>query len=628
MTVRAAPVLGMALAACAEAPFSPHRPDNLASDLDPVVAKVRGGSPEGRSGGTPAAARPDNATGAPIVAAVSPGPDATLSVHDLVAQKALFSVKADVRSRVLIAGGLLIAREGDRQIVGRDLRTGEVRWQRDLEGGATFMGAATDGDGVYYVTEEATREKGRDVSTIVGLDADSGSRRFRLGAASRLGAPAARGGLVFVPFGYQWIVALDGGSGDELARLRNKEEAINFVLSAPEGVFYGSRSVFRLDRRSVSGTRAGSTHFAATLPEDFLRVLYHFDGYNAAQSGYTAYDRNRLLWIPRADGTGFHGDVVLTSYRFFFGMESGSGKLRWAYSFPRVDVVASAHTGSHVVLVSSEGDVVALDAGTGGEAMRAKLPGKVAGATIDARGFAPKAGGAPAVELRDALLGIIWDPDRRFEAVKLFALAEMGRIVGTHATEDLIKVLTFERIDRKVYEKAGEALLGRIRAEDVGLLVRALATRTDYVEGTKARGVDMLARAAGKLKGVEAVEPLLSHFGDPETPPAALREIVKALDQIGSQAVLGPFREFLLTYRADADLANEPDVLRRVCDALLRLGIQHDRQLVRFVAEDPQTQAYLRKYASGALKGKKPPEKQGDKKDEKEVKKEKEPNKG
>lgn len=579
--------------ACAEGPFSPHRPDNLESDIESLF---------GRLGAT--APRPDNAAGIPLIATVSPAPNVALTVYDLRAEKVVFKVPADIRSRVVVAGVALVAREGERELVGRDARTGAVRWRHKLVGEGTFMGAASDGSGVYYVTEETgPRRVGNKVSTLVGLNAESGSHRFTIGAISRLGAPAARGGLVMVPMGYQWVAVLDGVTGDELARIRNKEEAITFVVAAPEGVFFGSRGVFRLDRKSASGLRAQSTYFRAELPSDQLRLLYHFDAYNAAQASYTAYDRNRLLWVPRADGqAGFLGNVVLASFRFFFGMNPQTGKLNWAASLPRADVVASQHTGNYIVTVTSDGDVVALHANSGAESMRAKLPSRVAGATVDARGFAPTRNPAHPLDLREALLGIIWDPDRRFEAIKLFALEELGRIEGGSITEDLVKALTYEKIDRRVYEKAGEAMLQRVSATDAELLVKTLKVNTDYVQGTRARGIDVLARAVGKLKLNQAVLPLLAHLEDPETPPVALREVVRALDDIGSSAALGSFRQFLLTYRVDPDLANEPEVLRRMCDALLRLGVQHDRQLIRFVAEDPQTQPYLRAYAAERLK--------------------------
>ena len=574
--------------------FSPHRADNVDADLAAVLARVKA-----------APSRPANAAAAPLIFAVSPSPDATLTAYDLAARRAVFSVKADIRSRVIVGRGAIFAREGEREFVARDVAAGKVIWRHAIEGGATFLGAASDGDGVTYVTEESgPRVAGRDVATIVGLDAASGKRRWKIGAHSRLGAPAAREGLVFVPFASQSIAVLDGRSGEELARLRNEDEAITFVLSAPEGVFYGSRGVFRLDARSIGGRRDAASYASAKLPSDpmgLVRGLYHFDGYNAAQAGYTAYDRNRLLWHA-GKGAPFDGPVVLHSYRFFFGFDPASGDVKWAYSFPRHDVMASEHTGTHIVMLSSEGEIVALDARSGAEAWSGKLDGRVAGATLDVRGFSPPERITAQVDLRETLIGIVWDPDRRFEAIKLFCVGELARLTHPNVTDDLIKVVTFEKIDRKVYEKAGAALLERVSAADVPLLVRELAIRTDYVSGARARAVDLLARASGKLATTDAVEPLLAHFRDHETALLALREVVKALDAIGSKTVLGPFREFLLTYRTDPDLAQEPDVLRRVCDALLRLGIAHDRQLLRFVAEDPQTAPYLRNYAGELLR--------------------------
>jgi hypothetical protein len=42
-----------------------------------------------------------------------------------------------------------------------------------------------------------------------------------------------------VPFRYQELVVLDGHNGQELTRIRQKDEQIGFVRATPTGFFYG-----------------------------------------------------------------------------------------------------------------------------------------------------------------------------------------------------------------------------------------------------------------------------------------------------------------------------------------------------------------------------------------------------
>ncbi len=73
-----------------------------------------------------------------------------------------------------------------------------------------------------------------------------------------LGTPAISGGMVFVPWDRQSISALDVVTGAEICRLVVDDEMVSYVFAVPEGVYYGSKGVFRLTRRSASGRRSSS----------------------------------------------------------------------------------------------------------------------------------------------------------------------------------------------------------------------------------------------------------------------------------------------------------------------------------------------------------------------------------
>jgi len=591
------------VAGCGATAFSPHFPDNDRADLRAVLARM------GAAGGAPVfAAGPVNAAKRPLVLAASRGPDGRLVAYDLAAKKALWTQPSDVRSRVVLAGDLAFHREGKSALVARSLRSGAVRWRAPLPTSGRLLGVASDGRHLVYVTEaEGSRVEGHEVASLTALDAASGAAKWRLGAQGRMGAPALTGGLVLVPFSHQYLCVLDARTGRELGRLRNREEEIEFVVPTPEGVFYGSRGLFRLDTKAVQGVAARATYLRVPLPAEFLRAAYATDAYSAAQSQYTAYDRNRLLWRVTSDGAGFRDQLVfLHNYRFVFAMSATTGSARWAYAYPGEDLVASAHLGQDLLLVSAKGDIVALDALTGAAVGTHTLGMPVVGATIDADGFAAPRGPTAAADLTETLTEIIWDPDRRFEQVKLFCIAELSRIADPRVVGALIRIVTHENVDRTVYARAAETLIARVDSASTPELQSALMVRTDYLAATRARGVDALAGAAAKLRARDLAPPLIEHLLDAETPVTALASIVAALVAIGEASAVEPLAQFLLDHRADEAMEEHPEALRAAADGLMRLGGPTHRQLLAFIEGDGHTRPFLRAYVGDALRAKGP----------------------
>src|SRR6185295_18079740 len=136
------------------------------------------------------------------------------------------------------------------------------------------------------------------------------------------------------------------------------------------------------------------------------------------------------LWEGELHGDklGFRdGQAVLHSYRFFFGVNTDGGGVRWAYAQPRHNVMSSDLAGDAVLFVAQDGELGALDKNNGGRLLTARVelkPGQqVLGATFDAAGFsAGQQKVQPAAPLLEALRGIVFDKDSSFVSVKLFAV--------------------------------------------------------------------------------------------------------------------------------------------------------------------------------------------------------------
>src|SRR6201999_4527354 len=121
-----------------------------------------------------------------------------------------------------------------------------------------------DRERLFYAVQTADKQA---VVVAVGFGAGAAKTLWRVTTSDAVGAPAARGGIVAVPFAHQNVALLDGLTGRELTRVRATDEAIAFVRALPEGIFYGGgRGVYRLDDKSAAGSRAGSSYAEARLP--------------------------------------------------------------------------------------------------------------------------------------------------------------------------------------------------------------------------------------------------------------------------------------------------------------------------------------------------------------------------
>ena len=546
-----------------------------------------------------------------------------LAAYDLAGSRVLWTQPAEVTTRVVLGGDVLVhgskpaAGGGSVAVVGRDLGNGAVLWQQQLAAGERLAGYDTDSKSVYLVVQTgATAGRVASGAAVVALDARAGTVRWRHPLPSgRAAGPAARDGLVAVPVDSQYVILLDSATGSELAQVLSTTEAASFVRALPEGMFYGSRGVFLLSPSTARGSTREPGYLKAGMPP-FVRPFYWYDLYRPEQTEYSALDRNHILWRVSVDGdrARFRDDLtVVHDYKFFFAFDATSGQLRWARAYAE-DAVSSTDTGRAILFASALGDIVALDRRTGAKLYEAHLPGEIVrGAAFDAEGFGPASlAGAPATdagaatapsELVDTLVTIISDKDRRFPDVKLFAIEELGRQPGREPTRKLLDIMGKEGLPPLASQKVGEALAARRDTQSSDMLAGALRSTADYADGQTAPPVEFLAKAVGALgAGGRVVSPeLVAQLRRPETPPAAATQIARALAATGADDAVPALRDFLTMYRADPAYDADPTALIAAAEALLKLGGPADRMLLLFVAEEPHTAAGLRAHLTRAL---------------------------
>jgi outer membrane protein assembly factor BamB len=592
--LRLALVLALVLALGAGCATSAYQRAGSSDDVASALSKTEAAEATGR---------PANAAGRPLAFLALGGTKGPrLAAYDLASSRVLWTQPADLKARVAVGTDVLVYGATD-AVVARDINTGAERWRHALAKDERLLGYTIDGKTAVVVVQQGGAHLHSGKAVVRALDAATGAVRWQHPLPSgNAGAPAARGGLVAVPVQSQYVTLLDAGTGEQLAQVLSNEEAATFVRALPEGLFYGSSGVFRLSPATAAGSRKSTDYVHAQLPA-FVRPVYWFDLYHPEQGDYSALDRNRILWrMTPAGPARFRDDLAFVhNYRFFFGFDARSGQLRWAYNHPATEAVASALVGDTIAFVTADGDVGALDARTGARTFAAKLPGEIVrGATFDAEGWAPR-GGQAAAPLADTLSAIVWDPDRRFWDVKMFAIEELARQPGPEVTAQLVKITEQEGMPSAVYQKAGEALVARKDPSAGAELAHVLATHADYADGKTAPAVEILARAAGAMKATEAAPALVAHLRRPETPPAALTQIARALAALHATDALPALHDFVTMYRADPLYDGDPTPLVAASEAMLALGGPAERQLLLYLAEEPHTVEPLRVHLRRAL---------------------------
>jgi len=576
----------LVLAACGgNAAFHLTSPDNDRDALAAALAKRQ----------LPEQPAPLNAARTPrvFVVAAGNGPTKQLIAYDLGRNALVWKQDADIQSRVWVGGNFVVALEA-KALVARDQQTGTVKWRAEVPG--EFVGAAADGDHAYLVWKESGSKW-----WVAGYDGSSGNQQWKADADGILGAPGAHGGIVYVPYNAQWLSIIDGANGKILARIRGIDEQISMLRVTSRVAYYGSKQgVFRLDAKSASGKRGESSYAQVKVPAQLDRTTYGRDAYDPIQLAYTAADRARILYAAPAEGMQLDGYAV-HYFRYVFGFDR-AGAMTWAYSNPRVELVASEDTGAAILAVSQTGDLVALDPANG--AVRAQqslgIAGAVLGATFDADGWTPPAQGEK-VETLAALVAIARDHDSRFDRVKELAVQALAKLPGGEATKELLGVLADNRAPQHLKDVVVDLLVARKDPASLPVLAAQLAAHDDYLLKTTPLALGPVAKAIAGLGGAKldpaavatALAALQSHLDAPTTQVADLVFVIDAMAAIGGGKERPALGSHLLLYHADDELGGDVAWCKAIVGALETHGGPGERELLRQVAADPRTKPDL-----------------------------------
>lgn len=490
---------------------------------------------------------------APAVAVlVPPAPARGFTVFSLPEGARLGQVGAAITGRPVIAGNLVLAREPGSVVAwGFD---GRERW-RVPDRGLSLVGASQDAGRVAITLGGAgvTRRNG----VLLVVDAVSGASLLQRPEAHAFGAPVLVARDLYVPWDGQNLSIFDAESGDELARVRSRDDVFGFARREGPSVWIGARALYRFgadlaDGRAANATRLTFAHEGLPGNPPFMN-----DPYIALNAGLDARERVRLAWRPDgvAQGATLLGGAVYSLFhRDVFALDATSAAVRWAWVNP-ADIAGLEVSRGGVTLVDETGRATWIDAATGRAMWKVELNTPTAQAVIQVpTDFAPSggAGDEPARSLVESLLLAAGGTDTRLMPAQLFAVRALTEHQDAEATHALVSVLTHRQYPQELRAAAGEAITHRTNGAEA--MLEALTAHYDYVRDVAAPPSGLLARGVSAAHERRAVPALIAHLQDPATPASDLPQVVAALRELGDSAALVPLLDFLRLYHADTGM--------------------------------------------------------------------------
>ncbi len=561
----------LTLAGCGGTPdaFSTQYADNDRSDIEVLLNRVQNAPPRVAS---------------TVAVGITRAPT-QLYGFDLASQRTLWKQPIAATSAPFLAGESVIF-QTEKSVVGVSLRTGEkqfevARGQKTLRGadgdGALAVFAMSEGQGTQAKSELVLARRGR-------IDWDRPIDGV-------VGVPAVTGTVVLVPWNNQYVTAVDVESGKEVARVRVRDGVLAHAFRDRESTYVGSQyGMTRVTESIGSGTLRGAGYFK--LPDENLpgRPLLLRDVYGEQKPTPpdSATHRIQLAWEPRAmEGVrvGLQDDnVYLVFYRFVFALSPTDYSVRWVHR-NEVDIVGAAAQPGSVVIADEGGTFLELAAASGRVGFRAssELPSTVVRIPIGSRTTDPGEPLAPD-EQRAALLNAAQDTDARMVPGRILAVRALTKLDDAEATASLIALCDQTQSAPAVRTEACNALKSRVLGADY--LLGALGRHAQYLEGTSTPPVGALARAAVGIKEKRAVEPLVLHLTDPNTPSSDLVAVVVALKELGDASTSAPLSTFLMRYHADPIDAETVNALDLVPGAIAALSGQDARPTLEAVMGD------------------------------------------
>jgi hypothetical protein len=528
-------------------------------------------------------AHAERRTERPVVVGITADPP-RLCAWDLTAGK-LWELPIGAKSAPLVAGDALVMQEGT-GIVVRDLASGEVRTELDLEG--ELVGADGVGDALIISVAHRGGTPRGSLVFVAGKDV-----RWSTTLAQPVGVPALVHNQVVVPWATQRLSVLSAADGSELSRWDFQNLVLGRALVDDGSLYIGQHGLLRV-AADLPDHRYGPVALSAPdkrqLPGQppLLR-----DGYASVTNPSSAEHKLRMEWRPAAsEQPGVQDELALFAfYRLVFGLTARKDEVRWVRRFDH-DIVGASKQAGGAFIADAGGSVRFLDV-NGATRFVQELGVPLQVATLrpgtflrpddaSAKALAGAALEGPQESLHDQLLAAARLDDARLAPARALAVEHLVRTGAPSITQELIDLC-------RSAQASATDVGGRVACDELGRretgateVLQALRARASWLDDTERPPVGALAQAAARMGLKEAGPLLISHLENPQTSTADLAQIFLALQALQYKPAVPQLERFLRLHHAEPAGSDLAPALQ---GALLALGALHGTKVRGTVAE-------------------------------------------
>jgi outer membrane protein assembly factor BamB len=499
-------------------------------------------------------------------------------------------------ARPVVAGTIVLG-SGGNEIFALDVKTGQKLWARPT-GGLPLYGAGDDGT----VTAVTLAQPGGRGSELLAVAHDGAVVR-QVESDKALGAPAVLAKIAFVPWGNQYVSAIDITNGDEIGRVVLREK-VSRAWTADGSLYFGEVGIFRFDHRIKEASRNGASHVA--LPERELpgspRLLA--PGTEKQPPAANAQDKIRLYAHPTSgDGASFateDGRFYATYFRLAMGFGAQKGQLAWVHTHHGEFIGGDAVPGG-VALCDEQGKVTTLDAKTGGVVGEMDLGEPIKSCVVSMEGYKAKGNARGAAPLAQQISDAVLAHDPQLATINRMLLRELTTLPEELATKTLVELASDPRTSPALMGDARAGLASR--RNGASYMMEALARHYDYMKDVlRPPPVGPIAQALAEMKEKSAAPALASHLLDPADTPDDVRNAAAALVKLGSANEVPALKQFFAMYRGASD--NDEVALAAVeaGEALVNLDAKDGRAAVDFALSDPMPQELVKNKLDAIVK--------------------------
>jgi outer membrane protein assembly factor BamB len=489
-------------------------------------------------------------------------------------------------ARPALSGQVLVG-TGNGRVFCLEAATGRELWQLP-SGGKSVRGAGDDGK--TTVVSLGNRAGGG--SHFLAVDR-GGKVLLELSPEVEIGVPGVLDGAAFVPWGNQYVSAIDLETGDEIGRLLTRT-VVTRTKAVGGTLYFGESALIAFDQNAVKAAQNQANQI--TLPQRELpgTPAWHRSGTSVAPRNANAHDKVTLSARPELGPKGLSIDgerFVATYFRITVGLNAKDGAVRWVRTHPS-DVLATGAARGGFALCEAQGNVRLIAARDGGDAGKVSFGKPLTACVIDAGSFAVPAG-RDAVPLAQQIAEAISVRETDMLSIQRFLIRELASDPDPSVTKTLLGVASDARTAEPMLEDSRRTLAARRSGADH--MLEALERRFDFLDDVlRPPPVGPLADALAAMNEKRAAPLLAAHLNEPTATTDDVRRAAKALETLAGAAELPEIRTFFTLYRATADDENMVGAVLSAARVLTRIGGDVELDLVKQAARDPLTQPQIK----------------------------------